>query len=103
MLAAAPALSLLASLLVVAVSVACMLESTFRSPPSSSSTVSALAKATKGSSSPMSLPIRASTALNRTFCEAQPMVLKARVAPTADPPELMVAVFSAVMSATLSA
>ncbi len=82
---------------------AAIVASTFRSPPRVSVTPSALARTLNGSASPILEPTNASTALNRMFCASQPMVLNASVAPTAVPPEIIVAVFSASMMAPLSA
>ena len=62
-----------------------------------------MARICAGCSSPMLVPSSASSALNSTFCAFQPMVLKARVTPTAAPSASALAVFSASICAALRA
>ncbi len=102
MLAAAPP-SALASLLVAASIVAVTAAVTDRSPPTSNRVFSIVARTSAGCSVPRSPPSSASTALLKMFCGAQPRVLKASVTPTAVPPEVMEAVFSAMTSDSFSA
>ncbi len=76
---------------------------TLTSPPVCSDPPSTVALTDAGISSPRLLPSSASRPADNTFWARQPIVLKARVAPTAVPPLSVMASFAALMIAALRA
>ena len=103
MLAAALPPAAVASLLVTASSVADIVACTVKSPPRSSVVSCTCAQAWAGISVPMLVPTKAPTVFRSKSCDCQPMLLKAKVTPTAVPPDAMVAEFSALMPEVFSA
>ena len=61
------------------------------------------ASTSAGFSVPISVPNKASTVLNRKFCDSQPIVLKARVTPTEVPVDRVVASIVASISEVFEA
>ena len=93
-----------ASLLVLALSSALTWAVTSKSPPTANDESSTCANTDAGISLPKLLPISASIALRKMSCDSQPMLLNARVTPTAEPPlELVVAELIASMPDAFSA
>ena len=103
MLAAEPPPEAVASLLVVALTSMDWVASTERLPATRKAVSSMREVTSCGSCTPKLEPTNASMPCLSRFCGFQPMVLKARVTPTAVPPEAMMASLLASIRAPLSA